>query len=247
MRGDMHMQVPSGAVYVEEDYILLGLMRDFGFVQYRDEPLRLKSGIFSNVYVFGREDLTDHPELEWCIGRKICKLVIANSHPPDDYPCLIGIPTAGTTLAQAAAMVGCYEQLYYKHNRPITHRLMREQPKDHGAHKGWINGKPTPGQTYWLVDNVATDGQSKLEAEEKLRADGYPTIHDNPDQAPCLIWVDRQQGAIARLKNAGFTRIVVGYNLLDLTFAFGELKLWPKAAVKAVENEIRQHQFLSTS
>ena len=115
---------------------------------------------------------------------------------------------------------------------------MKEVPKDHGAHKGWINGNPNPKHSYWLVDNVATNGASKPEARDKMRADGYP------DPAGVVIWIDRQQGAIRRLEEDGFNRILVAYNLLDVTFAFGEMGLWPKTAVQAVEQEIEAHQFL---
>ena len=87
------------------------------------------------------------------------------------------------------------------------------------------------------MDNVVTDGQSKFEAVERLRASGYPV-----DEMPSLIFVDRQQGGIRRMEEAGFKNIVVAYRLLDLTFAFGELKLWPKEAVRAVEQEIKAHQ-----
>jgi hypothetical protein len=46
------------------------------------------------------------------------------------------------------------------------------------------------------------------------------------------------------MEKAGFKRIVVAFKLLDLTFAFGELGLWPKSAVKAVEEEIKAHQLI---
>jgi len=157
--------------------------------------------------------------------------------------CLIGIPTAGTPLAQAGAresLIDNHPFVNQDDKRVICHRLMREFIKDHGAHQTWVNGEPDPAKhCYWLVDNVATNGVSKLEAMEKLRADGYPSI----EEIPVLVFVDRQQGAVQRLETAGFKKIVVVYNLLDITFALGELYLWPKEAVKGVEEEIKAHQF----
>lgn len=124
--------------------------------------------------------------------------------------------------------------------KTICHRLMRETLKQHGAHHTWVNGKPDPCHSYWLVDNVATDGQSKIEAAEKLTQDGYLI-----EEVSCLIFIDRQQGAIPRLKKeTKFKQIVVVYNLLDITYALGELGLWPKDSVKAVEEEIKAHQFI---
>ena len=61
---------------------------------------------------------------------------------------------------------------------------------------------------------------------------------------PWLIFIDRQQGAVERLRSLGFNRISVALQLLDITFVFGELGLWPKSAVQAVEEEIRAHQLL---
>ena len=231
------MQVPSGEVYGKQDLAILLDMAKFGFVRYSETPFKLKSGILSNVYVFGREDLTDNPQLEWLVGAKIASIVYNHTHNLDNrQPCLIGIPTAGNALAQAAAMVSF--QLH-RLSLPIAHRVMLEQLKQHGAHSTWVNGKPNLNrQRYWMVDNVATDGKSKLEIAEKLEADGYPA-----KQMPCLIWIDRQQGAVPRLKAAGFEQVIVVYNLLDITYAFGVMGLWPKSAVTAVEEEIKAHQF----
>lgn len=230
------MQVPSGAVYERQDLAILLEMAKCGFVRHSEIPIKFKSGILSNVYVFGREDLTDNPQLEWLAGAKIASIVYDNTH-DTRQPCLIGIPTAGNALAQAAAMVSFQLHRLWL---PIAHRVMREQLKQHGAHSTWVNGRPDLGrQQYWMVDNVATNGKSKQEAAEKLEADGYPA-----KQMPCLIWIDRQQGAVPRLKAAGFEQVIVVYNLLDITYAFGVMGLWPKSAVTAVEKEIKAYQFL---
>jgi len=220
-------------------------MAEYKFVSYSNKPFTLKSGIESRVYVFGREDLTDNTELEWEVGLKVAKLVYTTHADVDENKrqILIGIPTAGNAIAQAGAMASMQIQLRRDPgtwtSNPIGHRIMREQLKQHGAHHTWVNGKPNLEEhRYWMVDNVATDGQSKFEAAEKLEADGYPA-----KLMPCLIWIDRQQGAVERLKNGGFANVIVAFNLLDITFAFGELEMWPKSAVAAVEEEIKAHQF----
>lgn len=238
------MRVPSGAVYDEDDLNIVRKMGKCGFVRRSDEPFFLASGIESHIYVFGREDLTDHPELEWLIGRKLAETVYANTDVGGPrQQCLIGVPVAGNTLAQAAAMASIEVAKKYAWIKatPIAHRVMREEPKQHGAHKKvWINGRPDASRhRYWWVDNVATDGGSKIVAADRGAEDGYPSR-----QMSCLIWIDRQQGAVPRLKAAGFERVVVVYNLLDITFAFGEMGLWPKSTVAAVEGEIRARQFL---
>jgi orotate phosphoribosyltransferase len=237
------MQVPSGQVYDADDMSLLYLMAEHKFVVYSDEQFTLKSKIKSHVYVLGREDMTDNTELECLVGLKVARIVYGHTDVDETRrQILIGIPTAGNAIAQAGAMMSL--QALKQHGiwtrQPIGHRIMREQLKQYGAHQTWVNGKPDlENHRYWMVDNVATDGKTKLEAAEKLEADGYPA-----KEMPCLIWIDRQQGAVAKLNAAGFKDIVVAYNLLDITYAYGETNLWPKSAVAAVEEEIRAHQFV---
>lgn len=237
------MHVPSGDHYTKFDLKLLQCLGAYGFVKYSERPYVLESEIPSCVYVFGREDLTDHPGLEWLVGQRIAEVVWRNSELKDRQPCLIGIPTAGTALAQAAAMASWLSPDSEKPSRPdICHRIMRERKKlFHGAgeHKGfWVNGRPDLDRhTYWGLDNVATSGRTKIDRARNLIEDGYPAY-----EMPWLIFIDRQQGALRRLRERGFKRLYVAYNLLDITFAYGELGLWPKEAVRAVEEEIRAHQ-----
>lgn len=240
------MQVPSGSIYSEYDLELLRRMAQYGFVRHADQPFRLRSGIESCVYVFGREDLTDHPDLEMLVGRKVAEVVFRDRSVTDRQPCLIGLPTAGTAIAQAAAMVSFWRGAIGEAvpDIEICHRIMRETKKRaHGAsqHQGfWVNGRPDLDRhTYWGADNVATDGQTKVDAALRLVEDGYPAY-----EMPWLIFIDRQQGAVERLRSLGFNRISVALQLLDITFVFGELGLWPKSAVQAVEEEIRAHQLL---
>lgn len=212
-------------------------MHEVGFVRYSETPFLLKSGIESNVYVFGRQDLTDNPRMTWLVGEKLADLVMNSKYEEDKQVCLLGIPTAGTPFAQAASMASYCDHTKQPGGHPICFRIMKEALKNHGATKGWINGEPRNDQSYWLIDNVATNGASKPEFRKKMRADGYPDPHG------VLIWIDRQQGALEFLRETGFKNVVVAYHLLDITYAFGKLGFWPEAAVKAVETEIELHQF----
>ncbi len=228
------LQVPSGALYGKDDIELLKLMALYGFIRHSDQPFRLKSGILSHVYVYGREDVTDHPKFGAQIGKCIANAIIDLVRPPQTT-CIIGVPTAGTALAASASM---YSAGFWDADLLIGYRVMREQKKAYGAHQKWVNGKPDyERHNYVLLDNVVTDGSSKIEAANRLHEDGYRI-----PELDALILVDRQQGALDRLKGVGFRSVNVMYNLLDLTFAFGELGLWDKSAVRAVEDEIRAHQ-----
>lgn len=245
MRRTDRIEVPSGGVFESNDIALLKKANEEGSIVYRDKPFRLKSGIESNVYVFCRGDITDSPILLDMVGRKIARTVAENAAYNDHRPNLIGLPATGTALAVAASMASIAMQEESPSFPLIASRVMREQLKEtHGANNLWVNGE-TSGPpdldkfTFWTVDNAANDGETKLEAAKRLEEDGYPA-----KDMPQLIFVDRQQGAVARLRAAGFKRIVVCYNLLDITFVYGELKMWPANAVKRVEEEIAAHQFL---
>lgn len=239
------VQVPSGATLYCNDIELLREASMVGSIVYRDKPFKLKSGVESNVYVFCRGDLTDNPILLAMCGHKIARTVIENTVEGDHQANLIGLPTAGTALAVAASMESVSMHRLDSSSPLIASRVMREQlKKSHGANNRWVNGEvngpPDLNKfTFWPVDNVVTDGETKFEAAERFEQDGYPS-----KDMPQLIFVDRQQGAVARLEAAGFKRVVVCYYLLDITYVYGELGIWPKNVVKLVEKEIAAHQFL---
>jgi len=232
-----HLELPSGGLYHEEDLNLLRLMNDYGSIKYDPNGFTLKSGIKSLVYAVLRADVTDHPDLGVALGRKIARMVVDNSLNGDMAACLIPIPTAATGMAAAASLVSEIEGICTPAG-PISYRVMREAVKDHGAGAtNWVNGSYDDKHTYWFVDNVVTDCKSKLEARDRLIESGY-TVEDMPS----LIVVDRQQGGVQNMEKAGFKRIVTVYNLLDIAYAMGQLKLWPETVVKSVEEEITAHQ-----
>lgn len=236
------LQVPSGRTFVSSDISLLRESSDSGSIVYREMPFRLKSGIESHIYVFYRGDLTDNPKLLNMCGQKIVRDVKEYSLPDDHQPNLIGFPTAGTALATAASMASVAMGPAFP---LISFRVMREVlKKSHGANDRWVNGEakgPPDLQkfTFWTIDNVATDGKTKIDGAAQLGEDGYPS-----KEMPQYILIDRQQGAVKRLLAAGFERIVVGYHLLDITYLFRELRIWPANVLKLVEQEIAAHQFL---
>lgn len=237
------MNVPSGRTLDALDLRILWLMAQYGFIRWSDQLIYFSS-VDSHVYVGGREDLTDHPDLELILGRKMAGLVLIDAHTRQDQKqqCLIGIPTAGTTLAQAVAMVSWRTQAISGngYEARIIHRLMRQERKTHGVHQNWVNGNPEPFRhTYWIVDNTVTDGRSKIEARQHLHEDCYPV-----EDMRSLILVDREQGGVLNMERAGFHNIVVGYFLLDIIYAFGKLNLWPQDRVQAVGKEIRAHQLV---
>ena len=235
-------KVPSGRIFDHQDLALFELMHQYKFIEWRENPFTLNSGIKSHVYVFGREDLTDNPQFTWEVGKVIANIIKENALPTDKQICLIGIPTAGTAMAQAASMVSFCDGIIVG-EKPICYRIMREiQKSGHGdkSHQqNWVNGRPDVAKhTYVTLDNVVTDGASKFQANERLAQSGYPV-----KEMPSFIFINRQQGGVQKMEEKGFKRIIVAYKLLDITFVLGELRFWPKEAVQQVEEEIKAHQF----
>lgn len=233
------MQVPSGRTFDQFD---LSLLRDFarvGFIQYNEKPFTLRSKILSHVYVYGRDDLTHNPDVLAKTGHRILGVARAHTARMDDLrrPHFLGLPTAGTALATAAALA---DDLHPPHRAGFS--IVREvQKTTHGAteHRGgWVVGKYDPKKwRYFPLDNVTTDGGTKETWAPRLQEDGFPSY-----DLDWMILVDRQQGALKRLSALGFKSVIVVYNLLDITYAFEKMELWPKVAVKQVEKEIADHQ-----
>ncbi|MBI2003821.1 MAG: hypothetical protein HYS78_02510 [Parcubacteria group bacterium] len=231
------MKVPSGENLNKQDIKLLRLMAKHGFIRWSEEPFTLKSGIKSHVYVFGREDLTDHPELLLAVGRKISERVYKLNR-TKKQPCLIGIPIAGISLATATSLFNARNSK--NKDRAICYRIMRQVQKKHGAHHNWVDGRPDfKKHIYMTVDNVVTDGGSKIEAGQRLEKDGYPAKRMHQ-----IIFIDRQQGASKLLRKAGYKKPEIIFNLLDITYVYRKLGLWSPESIKKVEDEIKAHQFI---
>jgi len=234
----MPMDLPSGLTFNEDDLALVRMLGQYGYVTRLPEPVKLKSGIMSRIYVLGRQDMTDHPDLVWAIGQRISRVVRQNTQPGDKRHCLIGVPYAGIAPAVAGSLVDHALHGNDPSTETICFRIMRHDKKDHGVHGGWVDGKYTPDMTFWPVDNVITDGGSKFVAAARMEEDGYPS-----HELPSLIFIDRQQGGVRRLHEAGFKRVVTAFNLLDLTHAYVQLGIWPADMADSVAEEIAAHQF----
>ena len=210
----------------------------YNVVRWSDERISLRSGGESHVYVSGREDFTDHPDLLEFLGLKMAVLVSEQSMDTNRQPCCIGIPTAGPALAQAASMVSQQEKKdpYSRVRRTVCFRTMREVVKSHGLHAdSWMNGvADVEHHTYWLVDNAITTGASVQEARAKLLESGYPT-----EDISVFLMVDLQQGGVEKLREVGFSRIVVAYTIVQIVEFLTEAKHWPNVRLEQLRKDIQ--------
>lgn len=231
------MEVPSGQIFDKDDLELMRLLCEYRVVGWHATPVQFRSGIKSHVYTSLRNEFTDHPDLEWQLGKKVAQLIVANTLPEDKQPCLIGIYSGGNPLAQAAAMASSRERILAQTalgQVSLCHRAMRGDRKSYGTHNTWVEGEADISRhTYWYVDNVVTDAGTKLEARDRMIESFYPG-----DVMPSFILVDLQRGGLHNMDMWGFQRVVVGYQILDIVYAFVRLGLWSPERLFLLEQEI---------
>ena len=150
---------------------------DAGCIKFGE--FKLKSGIMSPVYCDFR-GLISKPELLAEVGKALAERAKAIGC---DRVC--GIPYAGLPLGVAAAMMG---------NIPLIYP--RKEAKSYGTKK-LIEGAFDEGDKVLVIDDIVTDGASKIEAIA-------PLVECGVKVTDILIILDREQGGDKILANAGY-------------------------------------------
>jgi uridine monophosphate synthetase len=181
---------------------------DAGCIKFGE--FKLKSGIMSPVYCDFR-GLISKPELLKEIGEALA--VRAKEIGCDR---IAGIPYAGLPLGVAASIIGNIPMIY-----------PRKEAKDYGTKK-LIEGAYNEGDRVLVIDDIITDGASKIEAIAPLKEAGI-TVTD------VLIILDREQGGDKILAKAGYKLHSLGKlsEVLDALVATGKVE--PAMKTKVAE------------
>ena len=159
------------------------------------EKITLSSGKVSDFYIDARR-VTLTAEGAYLSAKVIWDILQKESF------AAVGGPTLG-----ADPLVGAIGVLSFQARQPIKTFLIRKNPKSHGK-KQQMEGPPlNPGERVVLIDDVATTGQSLVEAIGVLTPLGVKV-----NKAICL--VDRAEGAQEALERHRCSLVSI-FNLSD--------------------------------
>ena len=162
-----------------------GMLLDIGAVHFNAaEPFTLASGLRAPTYIDCRK-LISYPRIRATLMDFLtCKVMAAAGF--EGFDNIAGGETAGIPFAALVA-----------ERMALPMSYVRKKPKGYGRNAR-IEGEMAPGQRVLLVEDLATDGGSKLSFVEAIRETGASCQH-----TAVIFFYDIFPGAEDRLAEAG--------------------------------------------
>ncbi len=190
-----------------DDLLALGCVK-FG-------KFTLKSGLTSPIYLDLRQLVSDPGLL-----RRVAEAYQSILHGLT-FDRLAALPYAALPIGTAISLTG---------GKPLVYP--RKESKGYGT-RAEIEGQYRTGERVVVIDDLATTGESKFEAIDKLTAAGL-LVHD------IVVLIDRQSGAAGTLAGRGY-RLHAVFELSVL------LDYWESAGRAPVEMIAQTRQFLEST
>jgi orotate phosphoribosyltransferase len=138
----------------------------------------------------------------------------------DKFDYLCSVPTSGLVYASS---------LSYEIGKPLVY--VRKEAKQHGTSK-MIEGYLNSGANVVVIDDVATTGNSVIDAVEAIRSNGGMVRH-------AVVLIDRLEGASDELKKHDVKLISVA-KISDIVNVLFDTGMLEEDVLKAVKKQIKQ-------
>ncbi len=177
-----------------EQHKTIELLLHFGIIKYDNSRfLPLKSGGHTDIYINMR-DARSHPEVMEYLTR-----IYSNALRRMNINRFIEVPAAVSCIAGPISI-----------ETGIPFITIREKAKDSRVTKGKMIGNSRHGDRAAIIDDVITDGESKLMPYQEGRRGGL-------DISEIIVLVDRQQGWESKFKDENVPlRVWSGMTLHDI-------------------------------
>ena len=236
----MTFNAPSGRRFYAPDLQLIATLEENSTIGWSETDIPFNSGFLSRVYFNGRNDLSHNPPLLMQVADMLKTRIEAQRLTHGPRWCAIGIPTAGSQLAQAISHLSWEDerlrpQIPYK-RPPIVFSTMRSVLKlDHGKNNMWVGPPQLDKFSPFTVENVVSTAKAMLEKFAQLEQDGYPTREMH--HAVFMSW---ELGGSNRLPARGYERVHILYLMMDAIAALVYMGKWPEQRYVEMNRRIRK-------